>query len=300
MRRLAGVLLLALCATNPGYAADDETRLRIVFFSDVHARTEWGTPEALALAAQAINAQDADLVLGGGDLITDGFQSGPAAVAARWDAYMAFHDALEGRVHTVIGNHDLVAAVPEDGSAPAADPRAEFRERFGLERTYGSFDLHGYHVVLLDSIEITGPASKYQGRISREQLAWLADDLARIPPAQPVILATHIPLVTSFFLFTEEPTAGAPTGRVIVNAADVLQLFENRNLVLVLQGHMHVSESITWRGTTFVTGGAISGRWWRGDYEGTPAGFTLVELDGEDVDWRYVELGWQPRRPAGQ
>ncbi len=95
--------------------------LRLVFYSDVHARTEWETPTALMMAAVAINAQKADLVLGGGDLIEGGFSSTSEEVAPRWDDYMAMHSAIEGEHHAVIGNHDLVGALPKDGSPPAAD-----------------------------------------------------------------------------------------------------------------------------------------------------------------------------------
>ena len=63
--------------------------LKVVFFTDIHARTEWDTPEALAQAAAAINAQRADLVLCGGDMITDGYDSSPAMAAPRWEAYRA-------------------------------------------------------------------------------------------------------------------------------------------------------------------------------------------------------------------
>jgi hypothetical protein len=59
-----------LLAEPPG-----DPRLRLVFFTDIHARTEWETPQAMARAAKAINACKPDLVIAGGDLITDGFQS---------------------------------------------------------------------------------------------------------------------------------------------------------------------------------------------------------------------------------
>ena len=48
--------------------------LRFAFFTDVHARVEWQTPEAMAMAARAINARAPDLVIAGGDLITEGFE----------------------------------------------------------------------------------------------------------------------------------------------------------------------------------------------------------------------------------
>ena len=69
--------------------------LRLIFYTDVHARTEWETPLALARATEAINAGKPDLVLAGGDLITGGFQSSSETVAPRWDAYLKMHEGVE-------------------------------------------------------------------------------------------------------------------------------------------------------------------------------------------------------------
>ncbi len=66
------------------------------------------------------------------------------------------HNSLDGEAHAAIGNHDLVAAIPEDGSEPSDDPRRIFREKLGVARTYYSIDALGYHVMLLDSIQILG------------------------------------------------------------------------------------------------------------------------------------------------
>ena len=272
-------------------------QLRLVFYSDVHARTEWGTPEALAAAADAINARNADLVIGCGDLITDGFQSSAETVAPRWDAYMKMHDSLNGEVHAAIGNHDLVAAIPEDGSEPSDDPRSVFRQRLRVTRTYYSFDALGYHVVLLDSIQILGNISKYQGLIDREQMEWIREDLSKISKTTPIIVALHIPLLTGFFQATEGATAAAPAGRVVVNNVDVLDLFKEHNLVLVLQGHLHITEMLRWQNTTFITGGALSGKWWRGSWLGTSEGFNLVTLRGDRIEWEYLTYGWKSRRP---
>lgn len=271
--------------------------LRLVFYTDVHARTEWDTPLALARAAEAINAQRADLVLAGGDLITDGFQSAAATVAPRWDAYMAMHRAIKPEVQAVIGNHDLVAAIPEDGTPPSADPRAVFREKMGLERTYRSFDALGYHFVLLDSVQVVGGDLKYEGRIWAEQLDWLRQDLARLPPNTPVVCVLHIPLLTTFYAATKGATAPAPANRVVVNSREVLDLLRQYNVVLVLQGHIHVKELIRWRDTTFITGGAICGKWWRGPWYSTEEGYNVVTLHQDRVEWQYLGYGWEARRP---
>ena len=299
---LASSVAAASIWLSSALAADDDQSLdlRLVFFSDVHARTEWDTPLALAMAAEAINSEKADLVIAGGDLITDGFESSAAAVAPRWDAYMAMHERLVGQVHAVIGNHDLVAAIPEDGTAPSNDPRAEFRKRFDVDRTYYSFDINGYHIILLDSIQITGNNSKYQGWVSREQLKWLENDLSCVPAKQPIVVALHVPLTTSFFQMVEGPTSAAPADRVVVNATDVLEAFRDHNLILVLQGHMHVHEAIAWRNTVFISGGALSGKWWRGAWHGTGEGYTVVRLRDSEVEWEYKTYGWQERRPPDQ
>jgi 3',5'-cyclic AMP phosphodiesterase CpdA len=293
---LAGTgALLARSSWSADLASADA--LKLVFYSDVHAREEWGTPEALAMAAEAINAQGADIIIGGGDLITDGFESSAASVAPRWDSYMSFHRALRGEVHTAIGNHDLVAAIPEDGSPPAEDPRSEYRARLGVDRTYYSFDAHGYHFMILDSVQVLGGVQKYQGLIAAQQLAWIREDLASVPPARPIILALHVPLVTGLYQMTEGATEAAPPGRVVVNNLDVIKLFESHKLQLVLQGHLHVSEMIRWGSTTFITGGALSGKWWRGSWHGTPEGFAVVTLRDGQIDWEYVTYGWKARRP---
>jgi len=46
-------------------------------------------------AAHDINAHNADLVIVGGDLITEGFESSAARSAPRWDAYMLMHRGIK-------------------------------------------------------------------------------------------------------------------------------------------------------------------------------------------------------------
>lgn len=280
-----------------GARGSEKGSIRLVFFTDVHARKEWGVPEAMAKAANAINDQRSDLVIGGGDFITDGFQSSAATVEHRWDAYLKMHRAIKKDVYPAIGNHDLVAAIPEDGTAPAKDPRAIYRRKMGLDRNYYSFDAVGYHFVILDSIQVTGDEYKYQGMIWPEELEWLKQDLSRVPHGTPIIIATHIPLLTAFFAATMGATFAAKPNRVVVNNLEVFEIIKQHNVILVLQGHLHVEELIKWRDTTFITGGAICGKWWRGAYHGTEEGFNVITLTGDHVEWEYIDYGWQARRP---
>jgi Icc protein len=54
---------------------------------------------------------------------------------------------------------------------------------------------------------------------------------------------------------------------------------------------------LRWRSTTFVTGGAVCGKWWRGRWYGTPEGFGIVTLRRDRVDWEYRTYGWVAKRP---
>jgi len=274
--------------------------VRLVFYTDVHTRTEWDTPAALKMAADAINAQSADLVIAGGDLITDGFQSPAAAVAPRWDAYMRMHRSITADLYPAIGNHDLVAARPEDGSPPAADPRAVFLANTGLQRTYYSFDAVGYHFVVLDSIQVTADELQYHGMIGTEQTDWLKQDLSKVSRTTPVVVVTHVPLLSAFYFASRGSTVAAPKNRVVVNNIDVLNVLNDHNVILVLQGHLHVKEMIRWQGTTFIVGGAVCGMWWRGSWFDTAEGFSRITLTGNRIEWEYIDYGWQPRRPANQ
>jgi 3',5'-cyclic AMP phosphodiesterase CpdA len=283
-RMAAGfVLFTAGCSAKTFWPArgSEKGSLRLVFYTDVHARTEWETPVAMTRATEAINAQKADLIIAGGDLITDGLQSSADRVAPRWDAYMKMHREIRGDLYPVIGNHDLVAAVPKNGAPAAKDPRKIYRFKMGLDRTYYSFKAVGYHFVILDSV----------------QLEWLKQDLSRVQRGTPIVLVTHIPLLSAFYAATEGATFAPKKNRVVVNNREVLRILEDHNVILVLQGHLHAKELLMWRGTTFIVGGAICGKWWRGPWHGTEEGFNVITLKGSGVDWEYIDYGWKARRP---
>ena len=286
------------CTTQPQRSSRGP--LRLLFYTDVHASTKQSVPIAMDRAVTAINNQNADLIINGGDLIHQGFHATEHDAAANWDVYMAMHHAIVGDIYSTIGNHDLVGVRPKNGSSPSVDPRAAFRTRLGLERTYYAFEAHGYLILVLDSVYLDDAASEYIGFIEPEQMAWIKAKLANIARSKPIIVVTHIPLLSSLYSATRGATAPVPPELVIVNNVDVLDAFKHHNLVLVLQGHLHVNELIRWRNTTFITGGAICGRWWRGSRFGTDPGFGIATLDGNNVTWEYIDYGWQVKASVPQ
>ena len=290
--------LMLVSGCHPG--EDASPHLRLVFFTDVHARVEWETPDAVLEAADEINAQKPDIVIGGGDLITDGLLVYREEIAPRWNVIRTMVRAMESPVYSAIGNHDLVGIRPADGSRPEDDPYDDFLTLFELESTYYSINTNGYHIIFLDSIDVTGDDLIYRGYISPEQRDWIEADLKNVDKQKPVILVTHIPLKTRFFDSYPDAYKLNQKKRVVNNSEDVLAMLEGYNLVLVLQGHLHISEVFSEDGVTFITGGAISGKWWRGAWYDTEEGFYLLDLLGTNITWEYVDYGWEAMRPVGQ
>lgn len=286
---LAGASALLGFPAKSSWAARGNAakKMRLAFFTDVHAHTDWGAPTALARAAKAINAESPDLVIGGGDLIYDGFEVAAAAAEPQWDVYMEMHRAIRAPVEPILGNHDLAAVRPDDGTEPLADPRSVFKKKLGLDETWRVIDARGYRFFLLDSIEVSDDELMYHGGISSQQLAWLESELGRTDTDTPIVVATHIPFLSAIPQATKGAMTQLEANHLVVNNLEVLELFADHNLLLVLQGHLHAEEMLRWNGTTFITSGAVCGNKWRGPRYGTPEGFGVLTLRPDRVDWEY-------------
>lgn len=277
-----GALGATLLAAPRARARDgaETPPLRILYFTDVHAHGDGDVPAALDRAADALRAIEADVVICGGDAVHGGFNGTREQMEPRYAQYRRFLERLGRPVHHVLGNHDLVAAMQLDGSVTPGDPAAMWRASIGGGGpAYRAFDVNGWHVILLESVEPVGGVTRYRGWIGEEQMAWLRRDLEAVPRGTPLVVASHIPLRTTFTQVTEAATAALPPNLVVGNAREVLGLFEGHDLRIVLQGHLHVDELIRFNGTTFYMGGAVCGGWWRGPSNGTPEGFATVALE---------------------
>ncbi len=318
-------LSLSAAATAAGalgrlaHAAVEHLRsLKLVFFTDTHTEPELRAGEGTALALAKIRSMKPDLCIQGGDHCFDLAAVPRERSLMLLDLYSKTERALDGiPVHHVIGNHDLFGRAPESGVSPS-DPlygKKAFEQRFD-SRTYRSFDQGGYHFVLLDSVQIT-PEREFDAIVDTAQLRWLRDDLAAIRPGTPVIVVSHVPLVSAAPQYAPPGDKAAKAvqyqaltnlhGFLLGNAREVTDCFEGHRVVAVLQGHTHINETVWWRDVPYITSGAVCGNWWRGSRWGTPEGFTVLELSGGIPNWRYETLGWSspaaepdPLRPIAQ
>jgi 3',5'-cyclic AMP phosphodiesterase CpdA len=274
--------------------------LRIGFYTDLHMRTEWQSPAGWQQAARMLDDQKTDFTICGGDMITDGFDAAAKSLEPRWEVYLQGRALISNDVYPIIGNHDLVGAIPADGSAPEQDPRRVFKEKMKLDSSWYSFDAGGVHFVAIDPFDIGWEGQSFRGYVSAEQQEWIKRDLSGVSKTQPIVLLSHIPLMTSFTQAVKGALAASSVRSVVNNSGDVLHLFSQYNLVAVLSGHLHVNETLRWKNTTFITGGAICGSWWRGPRHGTQEGFGVVTIEGNQVGWEYIDYQWEARRPPNK
>ena len=124
------------------------------------------------------------------------------------------------------------------------------------------------------------------------------DDLAAIPSAAPVVVITHVPLITGYLTYGPKPDGTPRYDTVsVANSSDVIALFEGHNILAVLQGHLHINELVNYKNCQYTCCGAVCGNWWHGPRLAFPEGFTVVSLRAGKISWRYETYGFKSVDP---
>jgi 3',5'-cyclic AMP phosphodiesterase CpdA len=267
-----------------------------IFLTDCHIQPELDGIHGTSLAMTKARALKADFAIQGGDHVFDSLGVPKARAIALFNQYDKTEQELGLKVHHTLGNHDVCGIYTSSGVAPD-DPqygKKLYQDRFGP--TFYSFDRRGYHFIVLDSIGITDD-HHYRARIDADQLAWLTADLARTPAGTPIVVTTHIPLVTALPSYNDPDPKALAASYAFTNGPQVIKLFEGHNVLAVLQGHTHINERVEWHGVPYITSGAVCGNWWKGTRFGTPEGFTVVSLANGKLTTRYEPTGFKTIAP---
>lgn len=270
---------------------------QFVFFTDTHIQPELDAAHGCTMAFKQMSREKADFAIQGGDHVFDSLGVPKSRALSLFDLYKKTEQDLGLKTYHTIGNHDCIGVYTKSGVSPE-DPlfgKKYYEEHVG--KTFYSFDHKGVHFVVLDSIGIT-PDRHYEGRVDAEQLAWLKKDLAAIDASTPLIVTSHIPLVTAMDSYVPRPDQPEVRhGGSVVNSAEVLKQLRGRNLIGVLQGHTHINEVVTWQGVPYVTSGAVSGNWWHGTRLGAAEGYTVVSVRDGRMQTRYETYGFKSVDP---
>ena len=269
------VVIALICVGWIVALASDGDVLRIGIVTDVHAH-DTDSPgeskvmvnyaERLTAFVDAMNAWPADLTIELGDFVNGAIVWGadygdPTRISRILDDALALFSALECPTHYVLGNHDLYDLSKD-----------EFLATVGREERYYSFDLSGFHFVILDA-EYNDPAgddydhvfTRTKCQIPQHELDWLANDLAQTD--LPTIVCVHQPFDSEW-----DNIAGGPP---VVNSAEVRQLLSESGVVVaVFQGHVHNNVYAQIDGIHYVTFAGMVDH-----TEPTPPSWAQVALD---------------------
>ena len=301
----AAALLAGRADAAPTTAPSSRKRaLRVAHLTDVHVEPELSADRGMAACLDHVNAQ-ADrpgLILVGGDCVYESMHHDAARTRLQWDLWhkvMADHNAIP--VEPCIGNHDVWGWNHKKARTTGTEPLYGKRNALAqlkLDKSYRSFDRAGWHFVVLDSIYPNG--NTYQARLDDAQHEWLAADLAAVDPRKPVLVMSHIPILSITGMIDPKATEGADTivsgGVMHEDFRRLRDLFRGHpNVKLALSGHTHLLDRIDTLGMTYICDGAVSGDWWKGSHLGEcDPGYGLLDLyDDGTFDHRYVTYGWR-------
>ncbi len=255
------------------------------FMTDIHLnfRAEesyLGFKEAIEKARY----MGAEFIITGGDNV-DADVVGDDEKSAR-AMYERFSEIIEQSgidFHVTIGNHDRFWHLE---NSLITHGTSLFKEFF--PDTYYTYECKNVKFIHLNTSEVC--EDKYC--VSEIQKDWLHEILDNTNESTPIVLVVHVPFLSFYYPALYGYYTNTDT---FENFKEIWQMFENHNLQLVLQGHMHLYEELNVLNTQFLTGGALSGRWWAGPYHGTKEGFILINWDGHDFSWDYIDYGWQAK-----
>jgi 3',5'-cyclic AMP phosphodiesterase CpdA len=290
-------------AAGSGAAAGAARRaLRFAHLTDIHVQPERRAAEGMAACLRHVQAMPdpPGLIVTGGDLVMDVFEQPFDRTRALWDLFTSTLRAeCSIPVKHCLGNHDIwgwhKSRSRTDGTEKGWG-KAWACEALGMARPWHAFDRAGWHFIVLDSVAPRGDG--YIGRIGEEQMAWLEADLAATPRSTPIVVVSHIPIISVCAIMNGNKGTDPPAVKdslVVTDAIPVHGLLARHGGVrLCLSGHIHRQDRVEYDGITYICDGAVSGAWWKGPNGPCVEGFGVVDLmDDGTFRHRYATYGWK-------
>jgi predicted MPP superfamily phosphohydrolase len=270
----------------------DKETFSIAFLTDMHLQPERDAVRGFNQALDTVNKLNPDFIITGGDLIMDALGQSYGRADSLYNLYQEVIRKAKMPVYNTMGNHEIYGIYKKRSGADPDNPEygeKMFEKRIG--ESYYSFTHKGWKFMIINSIEDT-KNDRYVGMVDSAQISWIKNELIKTDKSVPIVISTHIPFISAFSQKYKGSTVPNDSGLVVYNSKQVIDMFNNHNLKLVLQGHLHTVEDIHIDGIHFITGGAISSGWWKGPNRGFEEGFVYLTFSRNDFTWRYVDYGW--------
>ena len=279
--------------------SEEPSRFKVILFSDTQPQTAEEIDYIRDDVVAELIGTDAAFGITTGDIMFDDLSLLP-----RYNSVVA---RIGVPWHNVPGNHELNFLSPDDKYSLET-----FKRTFGPP--YYGFEYGDAFFVVLDNVDYLGrdagrdePTYRgngvYEGRISQEQLQWLANELEHVPEDKLVFVTTHIPL--------EWPLDNERASVNTLNRAELFAVLEGRGHLYSVAGHTHTTDHVYFGPDDGFNGpeplhhhimATVSGSWWSGPFDergipvalqrdGTPNGYHILEVDGNQATMTYKAAG---------
>ena len=206
--------------------------------------------------------------------------------------YVAGVKTLGFPMFNVLGNHDNDPEGKDD-----VEGRRKFEEYLGP--TCYSFNIGKQHYVVLDNLvqkitDSNGKLTAYDNGLSDEVWQWLQNDLRYVDRSTTLMVAAHSPMFMQENMNERSNTSS-------FHRADYAALLSKYTKVHAWAGHSHTTfnynypESSPLKNIEVHTVARSTGDLWTNEYiaTNTPRGYTVVEVDGDNISWKFKPTIYQ-------
>lgn len=277
-----GGLLLAPSIVLGNTKAEQKPALRIAHITDVHLKNKFGAPAKFVKCLHHIQQQQpkVDFILNGGDVVFDMNKESIGTIAEQWALVKSTMKAeCSLPVHYCLGNHDIWWN--EDSRTQSFYGKRYAMNQLELVKPYYSFIKGGWKFIILDSVHLDIDQTWYIGKLGDEQFAWLENELQHTDPATPVLVMSHIPILTAVLMIEDDIVNRwvMTGGDMHTDTSKIISLFyKHPNVKLCLSGHIHLRDKVLYNNVTYICNGAVSGAWWEGNRRETAPGYGVLDL----------------------
>ena len=215
-----------------------------------------------------------------------------------WDEYVEGLHSLGFPMFNILGNHDNDHTASND-----TDGRRKYEEWLGP--TYYSFNIGKQHYVVLDNLIMklngSNQLKDYDQGLTDEVWTWLRNDLAYVDTSTTLMVAAHSPMFMGDSMSERSKYAQG-------HRTDYANLLSKYAKVHAWAGHSHTTfnyvypESDLRKNLEVHTVARSTGELWTNEYwaNGTPRGYTVVEVDGDDISWYFKPTIYQRGKLTGR
>ncbi len=289
-------------AAAPG--AGPKRALRIAHLTDIHVEPERRAPEGMTACLRHVQqlADQPDLIITGGDSIMDSLATDDARTQVQWDLWKSIlKNECSLPVRSCIGNHDVWGWKKSKSGTTGNEPlwgKKRAVAMLDIENRYYRFSQAGWEFIVLDSTQLLPDREDYTAHLDEEQYDWLVRTLRDCPSDKPVLVVSHIPILSATLLIDADNKDGNTTvSRALLHTdrLKIKDLFaQHPNVKLCLSGHIHLLDRVDYNGVTYLCNGAVCGHWWGGRHIDCDEGYALVDLyDDGSFGHEYVKYGWK-------